>query len=173
MKILKWIDSYVDSFEKRVFLFTCFITLYWLWQNIWQFLMLIQLLKIQDYSDLFAFQSNMSMYESSVFIRILYSVISNPNSIVSCIKLIDIFGIFSLLICIKKYRKIIGLFGVKYVWCIFWVLKGVHSNSLNNVILSLKMLAIGGIVVVGIVILLFLHELICDILDWKKTVYKS
>lgn len=171
MKILKWIDKYVDSFEKRVFLFTCFITLYWLWQNIWQLLMLLQLVRIQDYSDLFAFQSSMSMYESSVFIRILYSVISNQNSIISCIKLVDILGVISLCICIKKYRKIVGLFGLKYIWCLFWVLKGLHSSSLYDVILCLKMLSYGAIIIVGIVLILFLYSLVSAILDFRKSVH--
>ena len=39
MKILRLIDRYVDSFEKRIFIFVIFITMYWLWQNIWQLLL--------------------------------------------------------------------------------------------------------------------------------------
>ena len=39
LKILRLIDRYVDSFEKRIFIFIIFITMYWLWQNIWQLLL--------------------------------------------------------------------------------------------------------------------------------------
>lgn len=39
LKILRLIDRYVDSFEKRIFIFIIFITMYWLWRNIWQLLL--------------------------------------------------------------------------------------------------------------------------------------
>mgnify|MGYP006920044604 FL=1 len=115
LKILKLIDRYVDSFEKRIFIFIVFITIYWLWQNIWQLILFSKLFFITDYESLFNLQAHLSNYESSVLIRIIYYVISNPSlniaGVVSCIKLIDIMGIVGLLILAQKYRIIIILNG--------------------------------------------------------------
>lgn len=70
MKILRLIDRYVDSFEKRIFIFIIFITMYWLWQNIWQLLLFYKVYFITDYESLFNLQAHLSNYESSVLIRI-------------------------------------------------------------------------------------------------------
>lgn len=120
LKILKLIDRYVDSFEKRIFIFIVFITIYWLWQNIWQLILFSKLFLITDYESLFNLQAHLSNYESSVLIRIIYYVISNPSlniaGVVSCIKLIDIMGIVGLLILAQKYRIIIILNGFKWIF---------------------------------------------------------
>ena len=135
LKILKLIDRYVDSFEKRIFIFIVFITIYWLWQNIWQLILFSKLFFITDYESLFNLQAHLSNYESSVLIRIIYYVISNPSlniaGVVSCIKLIDIMGIVGLLILAQKYRIIIILNGFKYVWCSIWLVKGMNSASVQ------------------------------------------
>ena len=108
LKILRLIDRYIDSFEKRIFIFIIFITMYWLWQNIWQLLLFYKVYVITDYESLFNLQAHLFNYESSVLIRIIYYVISNPSlnmaGLVSCIKLIDIMGIVGLLILAQKYR---------------------------------------------------------------------
>ena len=77
LKILRLIDQCIDSFEKRIFLFIFFLCLYWLWQNVWQLILFGKLFFVTDYESLFHIQSTLSMYQSSVFIRILYYVISN------------------------------------------------------------------------------------------------
>ena len=140
LKILKLIDRYVDSFEKRIFIFIVFITIYWLWQNIWQLILFSKLFFITDYESLFNLQAHLSNYESSVLIRIIYYVISNPSlniaGVVSCIKLIDIMGIVGLLILAQKYRIIIILNGFKYVWCSIWLVKGMNSASVLSIPLS-------------------------------------
>ena len=96
MKILRSIDQCIDSFEKRIFLFIfIFLCLYWLWQNVWQLILFGKLFFVTDYESLFHIQSTLGMYQSSVFIRILYYVISNPTlnvfKLISCIKIIYIF----------------------------------------------------------------------------------
>ena len=95
MKILRSIDQCIDSFEKRIFLFIFFLCLYWLWQNVWQLILFGKLFFVTDYESLFHIQSTLGMYQSSVFIRILYYVISNPTlnvfKLISCIKIIYIF----------------------------------------------------------------------------------
>lgn len=174
LKILKSIDRYVDSFEKRIFIFIIFITMYWLWQNIWQLILFSKLFFITDYESLFNLQAHLSNYESSVLIRILYYVISNPSlnilGVVSCIKLIDIMGIVGLLIMAQKYRIIMILNGFKYIWCSIWIVKGMNSASVYLVINCLKWLSIGGLILVSIVILLWLLGLIRIILEQDRFV---
>ena len=174
LKILKSIDHYVDSFEKRIFIFIIFITIYWLWQNIWQLILFSKLFFITDYESLFNLQAHLSNYESSVLIRILYYVISNPSlnilGVVSCIKLIDIMGIVGLLILAQKYRIIMILNGFKYIWCSIWIVKGMNSASVYLVINCLKWLSIGGLILVSIVILLWLLGLIRIILEQDRFV---
>ena len=174
LKILRLIDLYVDSFEKRIFIFIIFITMYWLWQNIWQLILFFKLFFITDYESLFDLQAHLSNYESSVLIRILYYVISNPSlnilGVVSCIKLIDIMGIVGLLIMAQKYRIIMILNGFKYIWCSIWIVKGMNSASVYLVINCLKWLSIGGLILVSIVILLWLLGLIRIILEQDRFV---
>lgn len=175
LKILRSIDHYVDSFEKRIFLFIVFITMYWLWQNIWQLILFSKLLFITDYEGLFNLQAHLSNYESSVLIRILYYVISNPSlnilGVVSCIKLIDIMGIVGLLMMVQKYRIIMILNGFKYIWCSIWIVKGMNSASVYLVINCLKWLSIGGLILVGIVMLLWLVGLVRMIVNQDEFVH--
>ena len=107
--------------------------MYWLWQNIWQLLLFYKVYVITDYESLFNLQAHLSNYESSVLIRIIYYVISNPSlnmaGLVSCIKLIVIMGIVGLLILAQKYRIIMILNVFKYVWCTIWIVKGMNSAS--------------------------------------------
>ena len=92
---------------------------------------------------MFNLQAHLSNYESSVLIRIIYYVISNPSlniaGLVSCIKLIDIMGIVGLLILAQKYRIIMILNVFKYIWCTLWIVKGMNSASVYLVINCLKM----------------------------------
>ena len=124
---------------------------------------------------MFNLQAHLFNYESSVLIRIIYYVISNPSisilGLVSCIKLIDIMGILGLLILVRKYRIIIILNGFKYVWCSIWLVKGMNSVSVYLVINCLKWLSIGGLILVGIVILLWLFGLIRIILEQDRFVH--
>mgnify|MGYP004508708677 FL=1 len=176
MKILRSIDKYLDSFEKRIFLFILFITFYWLWQNIWQLLLFFKLIFITDYESLFNLQAKLSAYESSVFIRIIYCVISNPSltihSILSCITAIDILGLFGFMCLIKRYKKIAFLMLFKYVWCLFWLMKGLNSMSVYLVINCLKWLSLGAFLSVAIVLLLWLHHIVGDILEYGRNVHE-
>lgn len=175
MKILKWIDQCVDSFEKRIFLFIVFITLYWLWQNIWQLFLFFKLYFITDYSSLFQLQAKLQAYESSALIRILYCVISNPSfdfiRVVSCIKPIDIFGVFGLICMFKKCRKIGFLMAIKYIWCIFWIGNGMHAKSVYLLINSLKWLSFGGFILVFLCMILWLYQCISIIYQRDKIVH--
>ncbi len=175
MKILKSIDKYLDSFEKRIFIFIFLITLYWLWQNIWQLLLFLKLFLITDYESLFGLQAKLSAYESSVFIRIIYCVISNPSLSVQrflgCINMIDILGFFGLIILIKRYKKIAFMMAFKYIWCSFWLVKGLNSMSVYLVINCLKCLSLGTFMCVVITLILWLYSIVETIFDYNKVVH--
>lgn len=173
MKILRLIDQCIDSFEKRIFLFIFFLCLYWLWQNVWQLILFGKLFFVTDYESLFHIQSTLSMYQSSVFIRILYYVISNPNlnvlKLISCIKLIDILAILGVILLIKKFRIVVIFNGIKYVWSLFWVVKALNSKSVYLVIYCLKWLSLGlfiSMLIVSIVLLYTLSKMITDYDDF-------
>ena len=173
MKILRLIDRYIDSFEKRIFIFIIFITMYWLWQNIWQLLLFYKVYVITDYESLFNLQAHLSNYESSVLIRIIYYVISNPTlnvlKLISCIKLIDILAIAGVILLIKKFRIVVIFNGIKYVWGLFWVVKALNSKSVYLVISCLKWLSLGlfiSMLIVSIVLLYTLSKMIADYDDF-------
>ena len=173
LKILRLIDQCIDSFEKRIFLFIFFLCLYWLWQNVWQLILFGKLFFVTDYESLFHIQSTLSMYQSSVFIRILYYVISNPNlnvlKLISCIKLIDILAILGVILLIKKFRIVVIFNGIKYVWGLFWVVKALNSKSVYLVIYCLKWLSLGlfiSMLIVSIVLLYTLSKMITDYDDF-------
>ena len=173
MKILRLIDQCIDSFEKRIFLFIFFLCLYWLWQNVWQLILFGKLFFVTDYESLFYIQSTLSMYQSSVFIRILYYVISNPTlnvfKLISCIKLIDILAILGVILLIKKFRIVVIFNGIKYVWGLFWVVEALNSKSVYLVIYCLKWLSLGlfiSMLIVSIVLLYTLSKMITDYDDF-------
>ncbi len=173
LKILRLIDQCIDSFEKRIFLFIFFLCLYWLWQNVWQLILFGKLFFVTDYESLFHIQSTLSMYQSSVFVRILYYVISNPTlnvfRLISCIKLIDILAIAGVILLIKKFRIVVIFNGIKYVWGLFWVVKALNSKSVYLVISCLKWLSLGlfiSMLIVSIVLLYTLSKMIMNYDDF-------
>ena len=150
-----------------------FVWVYWLWQNVWQRSLVGELLFLSGFESLFYIQSTLSMYQSSVFIRILYYVISNPTlnvfKLISCIKLIDILAILGVILLIKKFRIVVIFNGIKYVWGLFWVVKALNSKSVYLVIYCLKWLSLGlfiSMLIVSIVLLYTLSKMITDYDDF-------
>ena len=175
LKILRLIDQCIDSFEKRIFLFIFFLCLYWLWQNVWQLILFGKLFFVTNYESLFHIQSTLGMYQSSVFIRILYYVISNPTlnfvGLVRCIKLIDILGVAGIVLLIEKFRFVVVFNGIKYVWGLFWIVKALHSKSVYLVISCLKWLSLGTFICLVMTSIVLLYTLSIMILDFDKFVH--
>ena len=144
-----------------------------MWQNIWQLLLFYKVYFITDYESLFNLQAHLSNYESSVLIRIIYYVISNPTlnvfKLISCIKLIDILAILGVILLIKKFRIVVIFNGIKYVWGLFWFVKALNSKSVYLVISCLKWLSLGlfiSMLIVSIVLLYTLSKMIADYDDF-------
>ena len=176
LKILRSIDQCIDSFEKRIFLFIFFLCLYWLWQNVWQLILFGKLFFVYDYESLFSIQAKLNTYQSSVFIRIIYYVISNPTlsfvGLVRCIKLIDIFGIAGIVLLIKKFRIMVVFNGIKYVWGLFWTVKALNSKSVYLVISCLKWLSLGLFISVLIISIILVYTLSKMIVDYDDFVHE-
>ena len=175
LKILRSIDQCIDSFEKRIFLFIFFLCLYWLWQNVWQLILFGKLYFVYDYESLFSIQAKLNAYQSSVFIRIIYYVISNPTlsfeGLFRCIKLIDILGVVGIVLLIKKFRIVVVFNGIKYVWGLFWIVKALHSKSVYLVISCLKWLSLGTFICLMMTSIVLLYTLSIMILDLDKFVH--
>lgn len=116
------------------------------------------------------------MYQSSVFVRILYYVISNPTlsfvGLVSCIKLIDILGVAGIVLLIKKFRFVVVFNGIKYVWGLFWIVKALHSKSVYLVISCLKWLSLGLFISMLIVSMALVYTLSKMIVDYDDFVHE-
>ena len=80
-------------------------------------------------------------------------------------------GIVGLLILGQKYRIIMILNVFKYIWCTLWIVKGMNSASVYLVINCLKWLSIGGLILVGIVMLLWLVGLVRMIVNQDEFVH--
>ena len=176
LKILRSIDQCIDSFEKRIFLFIFFLCLYWLWQNVWQLILFGKLFFVYDYESLFSIQAKLNAYQSSVFIRIIYYVISNPTlsfvGLVRCIKLIDILGIAGIVLLIKKFRIMVVFNGIKYVWGLFWIVKALNSKSVYLVISCLKWLSLGTFICLMMTSIVLLYTLSKMIVDYDDFVHE-
>ncbi len=174
MKILKWIDEqFLDSFEKRVFLFMCFVGLYWLWQAIWQILLFFNLFNLSNYASLFTLYSNLDSYSSSVLIRVIYKIIAGSSHFLSCINFIDIFGFVGYILLIKKWKISTILLSIKWIWLGICLFIGLQSNSLNMAILLLKILGIGSVLFeIGFMVTI-LYSLVSEIFSLDKSVLKS
>lgn len=165
MKILNWIDQFVDSFEKRVFLFTFFVGLYCLWQAIWQVWLYFNLIPLSDYSSLFTLYSNLDRYSSSLLVRIIYQIISSSNHFLSCFDFVDILGCVGFLLMVKEYKVSVVLLALKYIWILVLLCIGISANSLNMVIFALKLLGIGSLILEIGFIMSILYKLASMILD--------
>lgn len=169
MKILKWIDNnFLDSFDKRVFLFMCLVGFYWLWQAIWQIILFFNLYQLSDYSSLFALHSNLDSYSSSVLVRMIYKIISGSFYVLNCINFIDIFCVIGYILLIKKWKISTIILGLKWIWLGICLFIGLQSNSLNIVIFLLKMLGAGSIVFeIGFMIIM-LYSLVNELFSLDK-----
>lgn len=164
MKLYNWIDRFIDSFEKRVFLFIFILFLYWMWQILWIGVCFYDLFQVDDYASLFAFYPNLGKYECSLIIRVIYYVISHPVinvlDFLGCFHFVDIFGIVGLLVFAGKYKVeiSIGLVWIVTVFVLIWL--GLGSSSLNMVIYWLHCLSISGLIVCGILLIFGLIRIV-------------
>ena len=160
--------------------------LFLFWQNIWQSLLFIRLLKIDTYSDLFAFLPDMKGYSASIYIRWIYEIITSGGSdilvslknlftMMSGLEIVCILCIFLILISSKNkeafilFIKQISIF----IWTIVLVLLGFKSTSLQSVILILRVLSTGGIVLEIVCIYSILSKLRLFLIDIIKETYVS
>ncbi len=155
MKLYNWIDSYFDSKEKRRIILALTVSIYWLWQNIWQCIFYAQLLQLKDYQSLFSFFENMEQFNQALLVNVLYELIMRSTmpmeaittSILSQFKFLDILLIgCTLLLWISNRKQRIGyLFLILIGVNLIFILLGLHATSLVEVMKYLNGLALGSI----------------------------
>lgn len=77
MKLIRAIDRFLDTFEKRLCVLCAFLLVWWLWQYVWTGMLMIGLGgAAHDESSLMSFFEGMNKYNVSVFARMAFSLIS-------------------------------------------------------------------------------------------------
>lgn len=169
-----WIDSFLDTFKKRIVVLSILILFYWLWQNIWQSVFLFDLMRVSSYEELFQFYANLDAYNNSVLVRIILSMISR-NSIsvasffLSFLENVGFFDICILLITLTLYanseqkRKWLFfpiLYFSMFIYIGICVGVGMNADSIDSLLNILRMLSIGSIIMEGILFVWVLYRLV-------------
>lgn len=171
MKIFRWIDQFVDTFQKRILLLGIIVLGYWIWQNIWQGVFMFDLSKVNSYDELFAFYSHLDAYDNSFVIRIVLSMISMNGisfysivlSILSCVRLFDYFFIiFTVLLFIKSEHKRKWIFFpilyfIMFIFIGCCIVIGINSESIGYLISVLKVLSMGSLIIEFILFICLLY----------------
>lgn len=159
MKIFRWIDQFIDTFQKRIILLSILVLAYWIWQSIWQGVFMFHLSKVNSYDELFSFYSHLEAYDNSFLIRIVLSMISFNGisfysmflSIIACLRMTDYcFILCTLLLYINSEQKNKWLF-FPLVYIVMFIFMGVcirfgmNSDSIGDLISILKGLSIGSL----------------------------
>lgn len=170
MKLYNWIDSFLDSKQKRrnVFLLLCLV--YWLWQNIWQAIFYFQLFKISNYESLFNFLENMNQYNQSVLVKMIYEIVTTGNFDVVRLALqfhfLDLIIIFITVLFYKtsdkkkRWRVLISLFLCLMFYDIILLALGFQQGSLSGVVNVLHWISIGSLAIESAIIAFILMGLI-------------
>ena len=155
MKLYRWIDSLFATPDKRRFILVSLLSLYWLWQLIWQIAFFGSLFQVQDYESLFQFMGAMQGFQSSLLVRFAYSLISNPlvqlsslwNAVWSALTPWDaivVLGSLILLPTISKGKQRIFIGGTVFLFGIIVgaLAIGMKSSSVQALISLLRILSV-------------------------------
>lgn len=158
MKVYNWIDSFFNSFQKRRRNLIILVSLFWIWQYLWQILFFLRLFQVRNYDSLFLFMNIMSDYTSSYLIQFSYEMISKGTisfinigeSFVDLISLSFLLCmILTILFCLQaNKRKVILFTFFNFMWIFGLVIflgAGFHSASINELVTILHNLSIIGL----------------------------
>lgn len=169
MKIIRAIDRFFDTFEKRLDWVFLWILGYWTWQVVWVFLLMFHLFFVKDQSQLISFMEIMGSYQSSLLVRIAFSVL-NYASIFLAFSWFDVFVlVFTVFMTFVFHTKtILGLWGslasvIVYI-SVFLVL-GLKCTNLSDLFQIFHILSIGSLLICGFFIILSLFAIVNIVLD--------
>ena len=158
LKVYNWIDSFFNSFQKRRRNLIILVSLFWIWQYLWQILFFLELFQVKSYDSLFSFMNIMSGYTSSYLIQFSYEMISKGTisfinigeSFVDLISLSFLLCmILTILFCLQaNKRKVILFTFFNFMWIFGLVIflgAGFHSASINELVTILHDLSITGL----------------------------
>lgn len=152
MKIYNWIDSFFDTQEKRRKWVLWIGSLYLIWQLVWLDVFFYKLIQVNSYDTLFTFMGSMKVYQNSVFIRIVFGLISGNHidflglisSLFNNVYLLDyiMMGICILAACSRKKGYLIYILAcIYFIFLCAILILGLSSSSVFVLISLLKLLS--------------------------------
>lgn len=149
MKILNWIDSLLNSREKRLLFLQIVLLVFWMGQWIIQEVLFFKLCLLDSYSSLFLLQAQLKGFADSILIRMLLSLMTSVH--IHFAALIQALGkiggseylavFLSILFLSIKKRRMLFCTGLFLIFASLWILiffLGQNAQSLNQVITLLK-----------------------------------
>lgn len=171
MKILNWVDSLVNSREKRLLFLQIFLLIFWMLQWIEQEVLFFKLSLLDSYSSLFLLQAELHGFEHSLLIRFLLSLMSSvhidPGALLKALAGIgwyEYLAVFlsALLLSSKKKRMQVCL-GFFLIFLALWLAVffiGQNAQSLNQVIGLLKAAGFISLLFQSLILFITLYLLI-------------
>jgi hypothetical protein len=180
LKIWTWLDKGINTFQKRQALFLSILSAYWLWQLVWQAMLILHLINLSDYSSLFSFLPTLQGYESSFLVRFIMSVISggliSMSTIFQSLSSIGVLNWIMIalsLLAVFTYKKTNLIFafmaGILIVF-FFLVKTGFEASSVNEVIALLNYFGKIELVLHGLSILWFLFCFLIQLHRWISNI---
>ena len=158
LKVYKWIDSFFNTYHKRKRNLTILVSLFWIWQYLWQILFFLKLNQVKDYHSLFSFMRIMDGYSASYLIQLTYhmiakgtlSFINMAESLTSLFSFSYFFwALLTLLFCLQTNKRRLMLFGLFNLAWLFMILvlvgTGFNSSSIEDLVSVLHYLSIMGL----------------------------
>lgn len=177
MKIIRAIDQFFDTFEKRLNWLFLWILGYWTWQVVWVFLLMARLFFVNDQSQLISFMGIMDSYQTSLLVRIAFSCL-NYASIFSAFSWWDgLMLVLTIFITFVFHMKtILWLWGIligAIVYISVLLVFGLKCTNLSDLFQIFHILSTGSLLICGFFIILSLFVIVgivLDIGDLKKTI---
>jgi hypothetical protein len=180
LKIWTWLDKGIDTFQKRQALFLSIVSAYWLWQLVWQCMLILKLINLNDYSSLFSFLPTLQGYESSFLVRFIMSVISSGliswSSITQGLSSIGILNWMMIALSLlaaftfKKTDLIIICMSCILVVFFFLIKTGFEASSVSEVIALLNYFGKIELVLHALCILWFLFCFLIQLHRWISNI---
>lgn len=159
MKLSDWLDSWVNTRQKREAWLKIFGYGFLIWELLWLVLLSLPLLTLTDYDSVFALQNSLYRYEHSWMTSIMLTLISSGSvnaaqfgaSFMANTSFADVLGIMCvaglLFVSEKRDRRFI-LWGLLIIFFIITgsLIFGLSARSLGSVIAVLRVL--GGLLLV-------------------------
>lgn len=182
MKIYKWIDSLFDTYEKRSIICNFIVLAYWIWQNIWQCVFMLDLTQVSSYEKLFSFYSKLSNYANSFLVSTILTIISF-NKVTFSTVIMSFFqniGFLDIIMCAltlllflksenkRKWMILPLLYITLFIFIGVCVGLGFQVGSLDQLVGLLKILSIGSLIIELVIIFTLLRKVVMYAIEYSN-----